>query len=71
VDHAALAKALGVSVASIRQARLDPKAIAHRAPPLGWENAVAGLARQRIARYEQLLSKISRIGSTIGHEKRI
>jgi hypothetical protein len=32
VDHDALAKALGVSVASIRQARLRPEAGAHRSP---------------------------------------
>ena len=32
IDHRDLAKALGVSVASIRQARLRPDALAHRSP---------------------------------------
>jgi hypothetical protein len=40
VTHEDLAGALGVSVPSIRQARLDGKALAFRQPPEGWEKAV-------------------------------
>jgi hypothetical protein len=47
VTHAELADALGVSLASVRQARLDPSAAAHRSPPQGWEAVAAKLARKR------------------------
>ncbi len=47
IGHADLAKALGVSVPLIRQARLDSAAVAHRSPPEGWEKAVARLAKDR------------------------
>lgn len=59
VNHAELAKELGVSVALIRQARLSPEASAHRSPPEGWEQAVARLAEARVARYRQLATKLS------------
>ena len=36
-----IADALGVSEASVRQARLDDAAKAHRNPPEGWEPKVA------------------------------
>ncbi len=39
-DHSDLAKVLGVSVATIRQARLNPSAKAHRTPPKDWPYAV-------------------------------
>ena len=58
VTHDALADALGVSVPSIRQARLDPKAMAHRQPPEGWERAVARLAEMRGRHYLQLAAKL-------------
>ena len=41
VAHADLARTLDVSVALIRQARLQPKAAAHRAPPEGWKRPFA------------------------------
>lgn len=47
VTHSELAARLGCSVATIRQARLDPAAKAHRNPPAGWEAAVRELARER------------------------
>lgn len=58
VDHADLAEALGVSVASIRQARLDPKAKAHRAAPDGWQQAVIRLSKRRASQYQQLINKL-------------
>ena len=48
VGHEALAEALGVSVASIRQARLQTDAKAHRAPPEDWERAVIRLAEDQV-----------------------
>jgi len=58
VDHAELAEVLGVSIASIRQARLDPTARAHRAPPAKWEDAVVQLAEQRMRRYRELIDRV-------------
>jgi hypothetical protein len=64
IDHEELAKALGVSVASIRQARLKPDANARRAPPAAWQNAVIKLAEERVRHYRDLIEQISRNGST-------
>lgn len=58
IDHAALAEALGVSVASIRQARLDPQAKAHRTAPDGWEQAVIRLSKRRVSQYQRLIQKL-------------
>jgi hypothetical protein len=58
IDHAVIAKALGVSVATIRQARLSPKARAHRAPPKNWQFAVIRLAEQQIMRNRRLIEEI-------------
>jgi hypothetical protein len=58
VDHADLAKALGISVASIRQARLRPEASAHRAPPPAWREAVIRMAEERVRHYLRLIEGI-------------
>lgn len=58
IGHADLARALNVSVALIRQARLQPKAIAHRSAPEGWEKAVARLAEDRARHYLRLAEKL-------------
>lgn len=54
VSHEDLAKILGVSIATVRQARLQPSAKAHRSPPEGWEDAVAKLAESQIKHYKRL-----------------
>jgi hypothetical protein len=58
VDHQDLADRLGVSVASIRQARLRPEAGAHRAPPQDWRDAVLRLAEERVAHYRKLIEHL-------------
>ena len=58
VDHEDLAKALGVSIASIRQARLSPDALAHRSPPPDWETAVLRLAEERVLHFRKLIEEI-------------
>jgi|tagenome__1003787_1003787.scaffolds.fasta_scaffold20653457_2 hypothetical protein len=58
VDHDDLAKALGVSIAAIRQARLRPEAAAHRQPPEDWENAVIRLAEERVWHYRKLIESV-------------
>jgi len=58
IDHEDLAKALGVSVASIRQARLSPDALAHRSPPPDWEETVLRLAEQRMLHFRKLIEEL-------------
>jgi hypothetical protein len=55
VVHEELAKKLGVSVATIRQARLSAEAQAYRMPPKDWENAVIRLAEERVWHYRKLI----------------
>jgi hypothetical protein len=69
IDHKDLAKALGVSVASIRQARLRPDAIAHRSPPPDWENALLRLAEEQVGHFRKLLEEM-RGSSQTGHSSR-
>lgn len=57
-EHADLAKAMNVSVASIRQARLAPSAKAYREPPANWRKAVIRLASERIVRYRKLIDRL-------------
>lgn len=47
ISHAEIAEAAGVSVQTIRQARLDPSAPGHRPPPAGWQEVLTRLARER------------------------
>lgn len=58
VSHTELADALGVSVASIRQARLRAAAAAHRAAPEGWEGGVLKLAEERAKHYQKLAERL-------------
>jgi hypothetical protein len=58
IDHAELAKALGVSVASIRQARLSPQAKAYREPPPNWQVALIRLAEKRVWHYRRLIEQV-------------
>jgi hypothetical protein len=47
ISHAEIAEAAGVSVQTIRQARLDPSAPGHRPPPANWREVLARLAKTR------------------------
>lgn len=53
-SHEELAKELGVSVPTIRQARLGTGSRAFRKPPDGWELGVARLAEKEIKRLQRL-----------------
>ena len=55
LSHEELARALGVSVATVRQARLRPDAKAHRSPPGHWKTAIIRLAEERASQYRQLV----------------
>jgi DNA-binding GntR family transcriptional regulator len=58
LDQEKLAQALGVSIASIRQARLRPEAAAHRSPPPNWRKAVIKLAEEQERIYRHLLEHL-------------
>jgi hypothetical protein len=58
VDHEELARLLGVSVASIRQARLRANAKARRAPPEHWREAVIRLAGERASHYARIIEEL-------------
>jgi hypothetical protein len=58
VSHDELARALGVSVAAIRQARLRNDAKAHRRPPKEWEHAVIRLAEKQVGHYRKLIEQV-------------
>ena len=62
IDHEALAMALGVSVASIRQARLRHDARAHRAAPQGWEKIALRMAERQASHFQKLANAIRRDG---------
>jgi hypothetical protein len=59
----AIAKTLGCSAASIRQARLPEGAKARRASPIGWEGPVADLAEREANRLLRLSKSLQRKGS--------
>jgi len=58
VNHETLAKALGVSLASIRQARLQEAARGKRTPPKDWPCAVIQLAEQQIMKDRKLTEAV-------------
>ncbi len=58
VDHEDVAEALGVSVQTIRQARLGEDSSARRAPPEQWEHAVIRLAERRVWHYRKLIERL-------------
>src|SRR5687767_8876231 len=58
IDHQRLAASLGVSVASIRQARLAPQAQAHRGAPKNWQRAVLQLAEEQVREYQRLIEEL-------------
>jgi hypothetical protein len=60
LSHADIAQAAGVSVQSIRQARVEPGNSSYRNPPEGWRQVVARLARQRAKELQVLAQSVER-----------
>ena len=58
ITHEQAARALGVSVASVRQYRLPTEANAHRSAPGGWAKVLARLARNRIRELTDLANEL-------------
>ena len=57
-NHQDVAKALGVSVQTVRQARLKEDSDGFRAAPRNWERAVIRLAEARVLHYRKLIEKL-------------
>lgn len=58
VRQSSLAKALGVSLPAIRQARLSDEAKAHRSPPKDWRRAVIRMAEEQVWHYRKLIEAL-------------
>lgn len=58
VGQDAFAVAMGVSVATIRQARVRADSPAHRSPPARWQQAVQVIAEERAAHYLRLADQM-------------
>jgi hypothetical protein len=58
VTHQDVAKALGVSVQTVRQARMQEESKSFRTPPKNWKKAIIRLAESRIAYYRRLIEKL-------------
>lgn len=59
LKHQDVSKALGVSLQTVRQARLPDGAPAKRDPPKDWHHAIIRLAEQRIMHYRKLIERLS------------
>ena len=60
LDAASLAKALGVSVQSVRQMRADPDSAAYRSPPKAWRQITSRLAKARALELLKMASELAR-----------
>jgi hypothetical protein len=62
ITHEDVARSLGVSVQSIRQARMNGNSTGQRKPPDNWEDALVTLARNRIGYLERLIVQLESEG---------
>lgn len=71
-SHVELASTLGVSVATIRQARLEPTAKAYRNPPPDWINGIKTIAACKLERIKKLLLELDKLAETelVSHSAR-
>jgi hypothetical protein len=58
ISHEELAKTLGCSVATVRQARRTEGTVSYRSPPKGWEAVIAKLADQKSEKLRGLAAKL-------------
>jgi hypothetical protein len=54
-----VADALGVSLQTVRQARLSEDTYGFRAPPRNWKGAIIRLAEARVLHYHKLIEKLN------------
>lgn len=64
VGHAELADALGVSLQTVRQARLKNGSPARRSPPADWEHALIRIAEKQVWHYRQLIEELRTLSET-------
>lgn len=57
-----VAEELGIQPQTLRQARLDPATSSYRRPPVGWQAAVARVARRYAAELSKLADQLERGG---------
>jgi hypothetical protein len=62
LSHEDVAKALGVSVQTVRQARLNEDSDGFRAPPKNWKAAIIRLAEARMPYYRKLVENLKTTG---------
>ena len=62
LSHEDVAKALGVSLQTVRQARLRQDSDAFRAPPKDWEVVIIRLAEGRASHYRRLIKQLKDSG---------
>lgn len=61
ITHVEIAKAAGVSIQTIRQARMDPGSPSYRHPPAGWQAVLARLARGRSRELAAFADQVERV----------
>jgi hypothetical protein len=64
LDHEDVAKALGVSLQTVRQARLNEDSSAFRAPPKEWQHTIIRLAERRVWHFRQLIDHLRKSGDS-------
>jgi len=63
ITHAEIADAAGVSIQTVRQARMDPNSSSYRNPPAGWQTILARLARRRARELQSFAHSLESYGS--------
>ena len=58
LGHNEVAKALGISVQSVRQGRMSAESSGFRAPPKNWKNVAIRLAEERVWHYRMLIDSL-------------
>jgi len=58
LSHEDVAKALAVSVQTVRQARMKEDSSAFRASPKGWRDTLIRLAEKRVMYYRKLVEQL-------------
>ena len=58
VDHEDVARALGISLQAVRQARMSAEAKSHRHPPAQWTNSLIRIAEERVWHYRELIERL-------------
>lgn len=58
ITHAEIAEAAGMSIQTIRQARMHPHSPSYRNPPVGWQALLARMLRERAKDLNKLADQL-------------